>query len=828
MIKAIAKIKYILFVDALIFILCIAGTISVDQKANLPFNLAKKDSVFTITIQGQNPYNLSNGDTLLSVEGLKINFGEKAEFITDSKNIGDEVLITVLTHQGKKNVIVRLTKFYSVFYLISTSIVAFFFFIIAVFVLIQKSDLIAAHIFHWASIGIALMICLTWSNLNTFAGISTYALRISLHLAYVIVPPLFVHFALVFPRDRTTKWKKLLYIYYLIAILMGLLLNYSFIQTLNNFDNTSIDDYLIIFNINRVYLIIGVIISILLFISSFNKEKESAEKKQLKWLLYGFIIGPLSFVCLWVLPILFTGKSLVPEEFIIILLCAVPITFAIAIIKYHFLDIDDVLNRSIVYGIVISILLVLYSATLAIFISTFHASDQSVISAVAAVLLAVLFPPLKTKVQQFVDKKFFRIQYSFREELNKFILQIKNYSDIDSLGDYLIREIDHLIPVEKIAFSKLDSRTGKLVIRSQKNFEQIANKSLRIKPETLDRKWFQVAAVKNKVEVDANVSTLFQNTLVRWKINLVVPIKSVKEELYGFIILGNKKSGARFTIEDIDLLKDIGINAGSTIERIKLQEQLIREKLAAERLEELSKQKSMFVSTVSHDLKTPLTSIKIFAEMLLQNEKYLSDKSKNHLEIIEGETDRLSRLINNVLDFSKIDKGVKEYSFREIHLNKIVENVISFMDYSLKMKGFTLQTNLEDFNDLIYGDADAITGAIQNVVSNALRFSTNNKHIIISTSLKSDSVCISVKDYGIGINESDINKIFDPFFRSENAKSKKIEGTGLGLPIVRHIIDAHGGNILVESNLGSGSLFTLCFPILSIDKGVGDEENSDY
>jgi signal transduction histidine kinase len=429
--------------------------------------------------------------------------------------------------------------------------------------------------------------------------------------------------------------------------------------------------------------------------------------------------------------------------------------------------------------------------------------------------LALLFQPIKTKVQQFVDKKFFRIKYNFRRELNRFNSQIKNYNEINSLGIYLIKEINALIPVEKIAFSELDTQTGKLFIRAQNNFDQIANKSLRIKPETLERKWFQVAAVKNKVESEANISTIFQNTLVRWKINLVVPIKSVSDELFGFIILGNKKSGSRFTTEDVDLLKDIGINVGSTVERIKLQEQLIREKLTAEKLEELNQQKSMFVSTVSHDLKTPLTSIKIFAEMLLENEKSLSDKSKNHLEIIEGETDRLTRLINNVLDFSKIEKGIKNYSFREVNFNKIVKTVIERMQYTLKMKGFNLKTKFDKFNDLICGDADAITEAIENVISNAIRFSIDKKEILITTYLKENFACVDVKDSGIGINQTDIKKIFDPFFRSEDARSKKIEGTGLGLPIVKHIVEEHKGQITISSTLELGSTFTLCFPLLS-------------
>jgi signal transduction histidine kinase len=815
MIEASAKLKFILFIDAILFFLCIAGLISIDQKAKLPFDLTTQDSLLTIIIQDSNPYGLSTGDKLISVDGFKAKLVEKTEFITDSKNIGEKISIDVLTKFGKQTFSVVLTNYYSTFYLLSTSIVALLFLIIAVFVLLKKSEMKAAHIFHWASICMTIMLCLTWSNLNTFSFVSKYLFRIALYIAYVFTPAFFVHFTLVFPRDDTLKWRYILRSNYTVALVLALLNSYLFIYSLSAHNDNSIDNYLNAFNILRIYLIVSVILSIFFSSTAFLKEKGKVERQQLKWLLFGFIIGPLSFVIFWVLPILFAGKALMPEEMVMILLCSIPITFAIAIIKYHMLDIDEVLNRSLVYGIVISILLVIYSAAIGIFVSSFQVSDQSIVSAIAAVLLALLFQPIKTKVQYFVDKKFFRIQYNFRKELNRFITQIKNYNEINSLSVYLIKEIDMLIPVEKIAFSELDTQTGKLFIRAQNNFDQIANKSLRIKPETLERKWFQVAAVKNKVESEANISTIFQNTLVRWKINLVVPIKSVNDELFGFIILGNKKSGSRFTTEDVDLLKDIGINAGSTIERIKLQEQLIREKLTAEKLEELNQQKSMFVSTVSHDLKTPLTSIKIFAEMLLENEKSLSDKSKNHLEIIEGETDRLTRLINNVLDFSKIEKGLKDYSFREIHFNKIVKDVIDLMQYTIKMKGFKLQIRLEDYNDLIYGDADAIIQAIENIISNAIRFSKEIKEIKVSTFSKNNFVCVDIEDNGIGIDEPDIKKIFDPFFRSNNAKVNKIDGTGLGLPIVKHIVEEHKGKILIKSTLGQGSIFTLCFPELS-------------
>lgn len=815
MIEASAKFKFFLFIDAVLLILSASGLVSIYQKANLPFELTEQDSLLTISVSQSNQYGLSTGDKLISVDGLKVSLVEKTEFITDRKNIGEEILITVLTNSGIKFIPVVLTKYYSIFYIVSTIIVVLFFFIIGIFVLFKKPEMKAAHVFHWASIGMSVMLCFTWSNLNTFSFLSTYVFRTVLHFSYALTPALFFHFTLIFPRDNTNKWRNILKINYLTAVILAVITTYEFIFALSSLNDNSINNYLFVFNFLRIYLIICVILSISFFISAFVKERGKAEKQQLKWLLFGFIIGPLSFVVLWVLPILFSGKAFIPEEIVMILICAIPITFAIAIIKYHLLDIDEVLNRSLVYGIVILILIILYSAAIGLFVSSFHISDQSIVSTVAAIFLALIFQPVKTKVQKFVDKKFFRVRYNFRNELSKFTSQIKNYNDTRSLGEYLIREINALIPVEKIAFSELDSQTGKLLITAHNNFDQIANKSLRIKPETLERKWFEVAAVKSKVENESGISTLFQNTLVRWNINLVVPIKSVSDELLGFIILGNKKSGFKFSTEDVDLLKDIGINAGATIERIKLQEQLIREQLEAERLEELNNQKSMFVSTVSHDLKTPLTSIKIFAEMLLENEKNLSDKSKNHLEIIEGETDRLTRLINNVLDFSKIERGIKDYSFREIHFNQIIKNVIERMQYTLKMKGFILKTNLSDFNDLIYGDADAITEATENIISNAIRFSSDHKEITIATYNQNVFASVEVTDNGIGINQSDFKNIFNPFFRSEDAKLKKIEGTGLGLPIVKHIMEEHNGKIEIKSKLGLGSTFILCFPILT-------------
>lgn len=821
-----SKIKIVLFIDAILFLICIAGIVCIKQKASLPFAIKGQDSYLTINIPRDGQHIIYPPDKLLFVDGKKVSSTESVEFITDMKHIGQHVKISILTLSGMEELDVELKNSYSVYYIISTTFVAFFFFAIAIFILVKKPELPAARIFHWASIGIALMMCLTWANLDTFSFFSKYVLRNMLHILYTITPALFLHFTLVFPRDKSVRWKKPLFGFYTAGLILSIFNIYFYTSAIAELNEQNINNYLLFFNFFRVYLSITVLLSIFVFILALSKEKGKTERKQLKWLLFGFVAGPLTFVLIWVLPILLAGNPLVPEELVLILLCFVPITFAISIIKYHLLDIDEVINRSVVYGIVISILLIIYSLIILVFVTLLHKADQSIVSAIAAILLALIFQPIKARVQKFVDRKFFRVQYNFRKELNRVISEIKNYTDINSLGQHLINEINKLVPVEKIAFGELDPLTNRISIKAHLNFDQIGKRSFTINSKILERKWFQIAAIKNKVEPGADVSDVYQNILMRWKISLVVPVKSLNEELFGFIILGNKKSASRFTIEDIDLLRDIGTNAGATIERIRLQEQLFREQMEAERLEELNQQKSMFVSTVSHELKTPLTSIKIFAEMLRQNETEISDKSRNHLEIIEGESDRLTRLINNVLDFSKIEKGVKQYYLREVHLNKIVTNVIDIVKYPVKMKGFNLSTEIKDFNDFIRGDEDAITEAIENLISNSIRFSTSAKEIIISTFENNSCACVSVRDYGIGIEQKDLTRIFDQFYRSDHAKSKNIDGTGLGLPIVKHIVEAHHGKILVESSLNEGSKFTLCFPKLI--KGNDNEENFNY
>ncbi len=249
------------------------------------------------------------------------------------------------------------------------------------------------------------------------------------------------------------------------------------------------------------------------------------------------------------------------------------------------------------------------------------------------------------------------------------------------------------------------------------------------------------------------------------------------------------------------------------MERIYLQQDLLIQYAETQRLEELNKLKSYFVSSVSHDLQTPLTSIKMFAELLQTKTDISKNDKQEYLDIIQGESDRLSRLINNVLSFSRIERGAKEYHFSPVSLNSIVDNVLRTMQYQIEQNGFELEVQLPENEIIINIDADSIAEALTNLLDNAIKYSLGKKNITLTMFQEQDCVVIQVKDNGIGISEKDQKKIYSAFFRSGDKKIQTLGGAGLGLTQVQHIAEAHNGRVTVKSKPGSGSTFSLFLPL---------------
>jgi len=228
--------------------------------------------------------------------------------------------------------------------------------------------------------------------------------------------------------------------------------------------------------------------------------------------------------------------------------------------------------------------------------------------------------------------------------------------------------------------------------------------------------------------------------------------------------------------------------------------------------------KTEFVHNISHELKTPLTLIRLYGETLQRKENLTNKEKKECYEIITKESERLSHLINNVLDFSRIEMGRKEFSFKKGSLTKVVLDTLESYRYHLEKKGFAIQTDIvSDLPEMKF-DGEAITSVLVNLLSNAMKFSPKKKEVTVKLFKDDGNAVLQVADKGIGISPKEFSKIFQRFYQSKNKIVSETRGSGLGLTLVKHITEAHGGRIQVESEPGKGSIFSVILPILSPEK----------
>jgi signal transduction histidine kinase len=231
------------------------------------------------------------------------------------------------------------------------------------------------------------------------------------------------------------------------------------------------------------------------------------------------------------------------------------------------------------------------------------------------------------------------------------------------------------------------------------------------------------------------------------------------------------------------------------------------------REKEATRLKTEFVHNVSHELKTPLTLIRLYGETL-QRKKNLSNLQKDECyEIITKESERLSHLINNVLDFSRIDMGRKEFDFQKGNLGEAIKETLESYRYHMEKKGFSVRARIDSHLPEMHFDREAISSVLVNLLSNAVKFSSDKKEVTVKLFKENGKAIIQVSDKGIGIDPKEIKKIFTRFYRSKNKGSSESKGSGLGLTLVKHITKAHGGRVAVESEPGEGTTFSIIFPI---------------
>lgn len=223
--------------------------------------------------------------------------------------------------------------------------------------------------------------------------------------------------------------------------------------------------------------------------------------------------------------------------------------------------------------------------------------------------------------------------------------------------------------------------------------------------------------------------------------------------------------------------------------------------------------RSHFVASVSHELKTPLTSIRAHAETLLMGRAGSAEMTSDYLQTIVSESERLTRLVHSVLDFSRIEQGRKTYHLQATRLDEVARSAAKTLEYPLAQSGFTLTISSDGSAPILLADPEALTQAILNLLGNAIKYSGEAKSIEMRIGTRNGEAFVDVVDHGIGIARDDQSRIFERFHRVSSTETAGIAGAGLGLPLALHVVEAHRGRIAVVSQPGRGSTFSVRIPL---------------
>jgi len=242
--------------------------------------------------------------------------------------------------------------------------------------------------------------------------------------------------------------------------------------------------------------------------------------------------------------------------------------------------------------------------------------------------------------------------------------------------------------------------------------------------------------------------------------------------------------------------------------------------VAAER--RTSRMKSEFIANVSHELKTPLSLIRMFGELLATGKHKGAESGKEYAEIITREAERLSHLIDNVLDFARIERGKASYDFAEGQLDDVIERALDLARYRVEKEKMRLRTEIQPGLPAVRMDENAMTLVLLNLVDNAVKYAADGKEIDVRLYRTPGGVTLSVRDRGPGIPLDEQPRIFERFYRARTARDRNVRGSGIGLALVKHIVEAHGGRLAVDSAPGQGATFTVALPAAPVTAAPGD------
>jgi hypothetical protein len=477
----------------------------------------------------------------LQIDGIQVESGDDIEFLLSRRIVGDS--ITVSAPPSGESRTISITNYAPLPVLILDAVVIILIFGLGAFVYFRRSGDRAAVIFHLTATTVATAIIGTKTIYVLEPWWLGYTLCAIFFLAYIVGPVLFVHFTFVFPYVRWKKFLRLVICLYCAAAVFTIWHASLYIGAASAQSYTMYQTSKTAAMLQNGFVFLILILGIINFIFSYKNAPSLPEKKKIRWMLYGLSIGTAPFVFFWALPIALGYAPWVSENLLLTFLLVVPVTFSIAILKYHAMDIDIIINRSVGYVIAVGIGLGVYLTVVGMaakIITSFTPQTSLIVSTVTAALIAFLFEPARRKVQHIVDRLFFRVQYDFRQTQHKLIEEIKQCVTIRDLAELIVNRTNEILPAERIGFFRLLDHGSRLRLIAHRNFDILERHNLRFEEDKLNIGLDHPLALPDKIEPGVMFESADVDIFNRWEMALVFPMALEQKKILGFLALGKK------------------------------------------------------------------------------------------------------------------------------------------------------------------------------------------------------------------------------------------------------------------------------------------------
>lgn len=595
-----------------------------------------------------------------------------------------------------------------------------------------------------------------------------------------------------------------------------------------------------ILNIIYQFVLAGYVVAGIAILTLKRRRSRGLERDQISIMLLGlFVTSVFILVTNLILPMVVNSTELLTN---IQRLSYSGIVFfiamtAYAIVKHRLFDIRAAVVRSVTYVLTIAFIGTVYGFVAFNFANRFlqHSSvlQQQIFYTLLAIALAFTFQPIKRLFEKASNTIFYRGKYDPQQLVTSIGRILASEIELDALCQKVIHELTNSLKIDKAEIVVFNHH-GVLYRNNAFTYEhhEIVERDL--------RKLGRLMIVADDISGGVR-----KQIMQKYGVSVSFALRT-SEQFLGYLLLGEKKSGDIYNAEDLQTLKiianelSVGIQNAKAFAEIQAFNQTLQAKVndatkrlrhANEELKELDQAKDEFISIASHQLRTPLTTIKGYASMIDEGDfGKLSSKTKEPLkEILDG-SERMNRLVGDLLNVSRIQAGKFFIDATEVDMPELVASEVKQLEQLAKAKNVEL-VYVEPKTKLapMMLDLNKTQQAAMNLIDNAIHYSappSGGGHVQVSLEVHGNEVVFLVRDDGIGVPKDKQSKLFTKMFRADNAKEVRPDGTGLGLYLVKRVVEDQGGQIVFASEPGKGSTFGFRLPLTGVPKELQQKAKS--